>query len=309
MRTRITILLVLAALVAAGCAVDDAVTEAPVGDGADGSAPVADDDVADRAEERPAGDDARAADLDGIAAAATRRIIRDATVELVVEDPDETVDEIGVLARSVGGFVSDADLRRPTDEPLRGTVTLRVPATELDRVVDDLRDLALVDESVSISARDVTGEYQDLEARLRNLRAYEAELLELLATIRERGDASPDSLLNVFERVRQAREEIEQLEGRLDALDDLVSLSTVRVHLRAPAEATVLGDPTDVWKPSDVLVAAGRSLVAVLQGVGTAAIWLGVFVVPLLLIVGVPLVGLPLVAVRRLRARQGAADA
>lgn len=309
MRTRITILLILAALVAAGCAADDTVTEAPAGDGVDGSAPAVDGDVADRAEERAVDDDARAADLDGIAAAATRRIIRDATVELVVEDPDEAVDEIGVLARSVGGFVSDADLRRPTDEPLRGTVTLRVPASELDRVIDDLRELALVDESVRITAQDVTGEYQDLEARLRNLRAYETELLELLATIRERDDASPDSLLNVFERVRQVREEIERLQGRLDALDDLVSLSTVRVDLRAPAEAAALGGPADVWQPLDVLEAAARSLVTVLQGVGTAAIWLGVFVLPLALVVGVPLVGLPLVAVRRLRARQRTADA
>jgi hypothetical protein len=308
MRARITVLLVVAAVLAAGCALEDA-SEAPStveevdADVAEEPADAEDPDAA-----QAPGDAAQAADLDGIAAAATRRIIRDATVELVVEDPDEAVDEIGALARRVGGFVADADLRRPTDEPLRGSITLRVPADELDAVIDELRALALVDESVRISARDVTGEYQDLEARLRNLRSYEAELLELLGTVRDREDASAEGLLNVFERVREVRQEIEQLQGRLDALDEMVSLSTVRVELRTPREAAVLGDPADVWQPLEVLTAAARSLLTVLQGIGTVAIWLAVFVLPLALVVGVPLVGVPLLAARRWRIRQHAAD-
>jgi hypothetical protein len=304
MRTAAIALILL--IVTAGCAGLD---DSPLM-----SRDVADPDVAEPAAsdfddaEHVAADEAeaRAAGTDAIVAAGPRRLIRDASVELLVEDPDAAVRDIGDLARGAGGFVSGANLTRDSEGRLRGELTIRVPAEDLDRILDDLAELALSEESRSITTRDVTGEYADLQARVRNLRTFEQELLSLLATIREQ-DARPESLLNVFERIRQVREEIERIEERISTLDDLVAMSTVRVILRTPPPAATLGRDAEVWQPLEVLQAAGRSLLVALQGVANVAIWLAVFVLPLALLLALPLAALSLVGMRRWRQRQGAA--
>jgi hypothetical protein len=289
MRPRMIALSVLAALLVGGCfAANDAMD-------VDHAAPS--DDVADEAPAPSLGGDggadeparARAAGVDTILAVSSRKIIRNASVELLVEDADEAVRQISDLARRLGGFVANADLRRQTGGELRGQMTIRVPADELDRTLEELTAIAISEEARTITTDDVTGEYHDVQARLDNLRAFERELLALLETVRGRDDARAENLLTVFERIRQVREEIERLEGRLNALDELVSLSTVRIHLSTPAEAKTLGEPA-LWRPLETLTAAGQSLLAALQVVATVVIWIAVFVLPLALLVSAPAV-------------------
>lgn len=328
---RVTTVVLLAVFTLAGCTdgaehadVSEGLTAVPQSDrgfGNDADAPAAEEEAA----EQPAGD-TQASDLGDISSADPRRIIRDATVELVVEDADDAVVRIGDVARRTGGFVAGADLRRGDDRwegippvadgeeadrppaPLNGTLIIRVPSAELENVLADLKDLALVEEARTITSRDVSGEYGDLEARLRNLESYEQELLALLATIRERDDATPDTLLSIFERVRQVREEIERIEQRLAELEDRVSLSTVTIHLATSPELTV-GGPPELWRPIEDLRAAARSLVATLQTVATAVIWLAVFVLPILLLLGLPVIGVGYGALRWRRTRNRPVEA
>src|SRR3972149_7655643 len=81
-------------------------------------------------------------------------------------------------------------------------------------------------------ASEVTEEYTDLEARLRNLEATEASYLELLTGA---GDI-PDILL-VQDRLSQVRQEIEQVQGRINLLDNLTDLATITIQLSLPAAA------------------------------------------------------------------------
>jgi hypothetical protein len=308
MWTRVLTPLLVLTLLLGACspfAADD-VAEAPraepaapdfVDDGLDAEGAVFDED----------GRAARGANVELILAATTRKIVRNASVELFVEDPDEAVAQIGDLARRVGGFVSNADLRRQPGGELRGTLTIRVPATELDRTLEELADMAISEEARTITTDDVTGEYQDLQARLANLRAFETELLALLETVRQRDDARADNLLAVFERIRQVRDEIERIQARLDGLDEMVALSTVHIHLRTPPAPAVIGGEPGVWRPLEVIAAAARSLLTALQALATVAIWFALFVVPLAVLLGAPVVA-SLVWLRRWRRRGAVAD-
>lgn len=308
----VVVTVVVAALIA-GCAAEDRAA-VDVDHGDDGLANVAEPDAeqADREEGRASELDADDAEVGGedvalrLASATPDRVIRDASVELVVEDADEAVSRIGDIAAGADGFVSGADLRRgdpgiprppvaegegadaDRPEPLRGTVTIRVASSELDRVLGELREVAVVERSRSITTRDVSGEYADLQARVRNLRTYEEELLGLLATVRERDDASPDELLNVFERVRDVREEIERIEQRLTDLDDRVSLSTVQIQLSTVTQTMPIGEEPELWRPLEELRAATASLLSTLQTVGTGLIWLGAFVLPVVALFALP---------------------
>ncbi|NIN64220.1 MAG: DUF4349 domain-containing protein, partial [Anaerolineae bacterium] len=137
--------------------------------------------------EAPAADDGSAYQLgpNDLSPVAERMIIRTAELAIVVEDTEVALLEVRGVATSLDGYLSGADVWR-VNEQLRGRVTIRVPAESFDVAMDQIRGLAVEVESENVSAQDVTEEYTDLNARLRNLEATEEELLALLTEVREK---------------------------------------------------------------------------------------------------------------------------
>lgn len=219
-----------------------------------------------------------------------RKIIRTARLELDVESVSAAVTEVEDVAEAAGGWVSassvfvDARTSGGDDETPRrtetATVTIRVPADAYRSVVGQLRGIAEQVRSETSEASEVTEEYTDLQARLRNQEATEAELLKLL----ERAETIPD-ILTVQEKVGQVRLEIERLQGRINVLDSLTSMATITVEL-AVLVPVVPGDDQgwaanawDVaWEGSQVTVVVLGS-VAIVGGMVLA--WLAI---PLLVI-------------------------
>jgi SepF-like predicted cell division protein (DUF552 family) len=214
-----------------------------------------------------------------------RRVVRTATIELESGDPNRLVQELTSTVTGAGGFVATADLRRDEQGVVRGTVTVRVPSEALDATLDDLEELADNAPVRRIDERDVTVESADLEAQLDNLTAYETELRALLADVRET-TTRPEDLLTVFERIRQVRAEIDQLQGRLAVLSDQVSLATITITITPTSTAVPVTDPT--WEPGstarEALTAAARAL----SGIADAAIWVGLAVLPVLAVFAIP---------------------
>ena len=62
----------------------------------------------------------------------------------------------------------------------RGTLTIRVPAARFEEARAEIRKLGLRVESEKIDAQDVTRQYVDQDASIRNLRAEEAQYLTIL---------------------------------------------------------------------------------------------------------------------------------
>ena len=150
-----------------------------------------------------------------------------------------------------------------------------------------LTDLAVDVRAENVTREDVTDQYSDIEAQLRNLRATEDELRALLAEVREKPDATPEDIMAVYDHLTQIRGQIEQLQGRQNMLDNLVALSTVELELIPDAlnQPVVAGG----WRPAVVTREALRALVNTLEFLGSAAIWVGVYLLPLVLIALIPL--------------------
>jgi hypothetical protein len=214
-----------------------------------------------------------------------RRVIRTATLELESADPNHLAQELARTITATGGFVATSDLRRDEQGVLRGTVTVRVPSETLDATLDDLEELADNAPVRRIDERDVTVESADLEAQLDNLTAYETELRSLLADVRET-TTRPEDLLTVFERIRQVRAEIDQLQGRLAVMADQVSLATITVRITPTSTAVPVTDPT--WEPGSTAREALTAAARMLSGLADAAIWFGLAILPVLLVVALP---------------------
>jgi hypothetical protein len=231
-----------------------------------------------------------------------RMIIRTGNISLIVKDAGESLEKVEAIAKDLGGYVVSSNSWHQ-EEQLRARLTIRVPAGEFDEAMAGLADLAIKVETRNVSTQDVTEEYTDLDARLRNLEATETELLELLTEVRERTSKAED-ILAVHREITSIRSQIEQLKGRMQYLEKMTAMATINIELIPD----VLAKPLVVagWRPTGTAANALRTLIKTLQFIVDAAIWLIIYVLPTLIVIAIPFFILGLIW-RRWRRRKKAA--
>ena len=226
-----------------------------------------------------------------IGLADSRKIVANANISLVVADTEEAVEGIEVIASDAGGYLADVNLSADghgEGEVMRGTMTIRVPSANLDETMTRLQALATSVSYLNVSRQDVTDQYSDLDAQLRNLRATETELLALLTEVRQKPNAKVEDILKVHNSLMTIREEIETLQGRKNLLDNQISFSTVWIEVIPDSvNRPIVEEP---WRASGPARNALRALVQTLQGLMTALIWALLYLAPVLLVLLIPLV-------------------
>jgi len=240
----------------------------------------------------------------GVVPPTDRKVIYDATMQLEDAETRATFERLTALVQGSGGFVSAAtvqEVEEEDDQPFI-SMTVRVPADRLTATLTAIRQEADRVVSESLSSQDVTEEFVDIEAQLRNLRALETELLALLAELRDNVDADPSKLLQVFDQIRQTRGEIERLEGRKQLLENLVAMATLEIGISpSPSSAPIVGEPT--WEPLTVAKGALRDTVQALQAIADVLIRFALNVLPILIVTVGPIAGAGWLVWRRWRRR------
>jgi hypothetical protein len=157
----------------------------------------------------------------------SRKLIRNASVALEVASYDSAVDALGAAATQVGGgYVDTADSTRQANGKRHGTIVIKVLPDKLDAFLARLRDLGTI-KSQNIGTEDVTKDYFDTDARLRNARRMEDRLLKILDD--DKGKLS--EILQVEKELGRVREDIEKMQGQLQLYDSLVRYATVTIDL------------------------------------------------------------------------------
>lgn len=236
-------------------------------------------------------DDSTAAERAADGGLEMRQTIANANASLIVADTETALVDIEQIATDLGGYVADVDVSKgryyDETEALHGSMTLRVPSESLEEALDRMQALATDVNYLKVNRQDVTDQYSDLDARLRNLRATETELLALLTEVREKPNAKVEDILAVHRSLTQIREEIETLQGRKNLLDNQIDFSTIWVELVPDSVfRPIVEEP---WSASGPVRNALRALVATLQGLLTALIWTLLYLTPLLLVILIPL--------------------
>lgn len=214
-----------------------------------------------------------------------RKIIYNANIFLIVEDTEQTAQDIETMASSMGGYVASMNGYRQGDRMLYD-ITIRIPAGQFDSSLAALRNLAVRVENENISTNDVTDQYYDIDARLDTLKATEKELTQLLKETRERGGKVED-IMKIYDRLIQIRSEIESLQGQLNRLDKLTAYSTIDIHL----EPSILNQPIETkgWNPAETAKKSLQALISILTGLVNFLIALVIVVVPVAIIILLPL--------------------
>ena len=154
---------------------------------------------------------------------AARMVIREGRVVVEVEEGslEEALRRLRGACAELGGYIAESKVVGG-----RAYVVAKVPSERMEEFVEEVRKLGRV-VSEETSTRDVTEQYVDLEARLRNARRQEQRLLEILSMAK-----TVEEVLKVEEHLKRVREEIERLEAYKRYLERRVEYATVQVELR-----------------------------------------------------------------------------
>ncbi len=209
-----------------------------------------------------------------------RLIIKTGRLSLLVKDVREGVDKMQKLAADLEGFVVDSQISVVDEKKgtLKATVTIRVPAEKFDEALDTLKKEAIKVTSERASGRDVTEEYTDLQSRLRNLEATEAQLLKIM----ERAGEIKD-VLSVQQELTKVRGQIETTKGRIKFLEESAAMSRITAHFATEEEELPIVE--ERWRPLATVKAALRSLISFWQTIADKLIFALVFFSPIIAIV------------------------
>ncbi|NJN79214.1 MAG: DUF4349 domain-containing protein [Anaerolineales bacterium] len=225
------------------------------------------------------GGDARAASVERI-------VIQNADLSIVVSDVETRMQEIQKMAEEMGGFVVASNLYQSytsnsTPVP-EATITIRVPAENLDEALDAIKKDAVDVQNESRSGQDVTAEYVDLKSRLKNYEAAERELSELLENA-----ATTEDVVNIFNQLAYYREQIELVKGQINYYEEAAALSAVSIRLIA--EETIQPIEIAGWEPQGVARDAVQDLIYFWQDFVDFLIYFILNTLPTLITIGIPI--------------------
>ncbi len=154
-------------------------------------------------------------------------LIYTANLSLAVFQVEPGLDAVERVARDVGGYLSSRQ---------DNSITIRVPRDRFDDAIGRIEKLGDVTHR-DIKAQDVTDEFVDLQARLKNAYSIRDRLNELMAK------AAVKEALEIEKELGRVTEDIERMEGKLKLLRDQMAFSTVTVTF-APVAVEQVQDST-----------------------------------------------------------------
>jgi hypothetical protein len=183
--------------------------------------------------------------------AIARKIIYDAQVDLVVESVDPIAKKMTSLVQDARGYIAEQNVTGSPGSLRSIHWRIRVPVEQFDSFVDSVVALGELERN-NRTSQDVSDQYYDLEARIKNKKVEEQTLNKIL---QERSGKLED-VLKIEIELSRVRGEIEQLEGKIRVLENLSSLATLTINVRErekyePAPPVVASFSTRVGRTWD----------------------------------------------------------
>lgn len=151
------------------------------------------------------------------ASSPARKVHYEGEISLRATQPRQTLEQAVAWTREAGGYVESLNARR---------VVLQIPAARFRAVYDQMLGLGEVLRK-SISARDVTEEYVDVELRLNQARTMRDRLLALIQKTEDRKEK-----LRLMRELERLSAEIELQEARMARMRTLVEYSRLTLDVQ-----------------------------------------------------------------------------
>lgn len=147
--------------------------------------------------------------------------VRTGEQEVVVDSPVVIGRQVERMVQEAGGYIERSSGKSDGNVRIDG----RVPAAELDRIMDSVAGLGK-ERRRHLTGADVTDQYTDLEARLRSSIALRDRLQQLLGRA-----ATLDEVLTLEKQIARLQSDIDALQARIDQLKSRATLASLAVDL------------------------------------------------------------------------------
>lgn len=174
-----------------------------------------------------------------------RKIIKTASIKIEIKSgtAKEKLNTIYKITEQFDGYIVDSNLLKEKRSTTANAI-VRVPESRLKKAIDKLSILGSL-KKFTQTGEDITDEYVDLVARIKQLKAAETAYRKLFS----RAAKVPD-LLEIQEKLSDVQTEIEQLQAQLDRLDEQVDFATINISLY---ERKKVSSFYEIWEKNKVI--------------------------------------------------------
>lgn len=187
-----------------------------------------------------------------------KKIIKNGNLSLKVGSTDWATEQISNIAKEKGGDVFSTNVYETIKGQKSGYVTIKVPVDKFGEAIDGIKKIATQVVNESTNAQDVTEQYTDLQAQLKNKKAEEESFVKILGTA-----GKIDDVLAATREVARVRGEIERLEGKIRFMDNQTDMSTITINLTEDVTVTPVSEG---WRPWQVAKQSFKELIDNIQG-------------------------------------------
>jgi hypothetical protein len=166
-------------------------------------------------------------------------IARTASLSLVVKDFSAIQAAVKAVVSRHSGYIGELNTSTPPDAAKTFSATLRVPSAQLEPALAELKQLGRADQE-SQAGEEVTKQYVDLAARLKNSRATEERLVGVLRN----NTGKVKDVLEVENEISRVRGEIEGMEADRRALQTRIDFATITLSVTEEYKASLNGAPS-----------------------------------------------------------------
>ncbi len=180
-----------------------------------------------------------------------RKLIKNGEISFETKSITDTKAFLQKTIAGYKGYISNERIESYKTNPTE-VLTIRVPGSDFDAFISKIEQQVGEFDSKKIDIDDVTAEFVDIEARLKNKKQLEEKYQELLKKA-----GNMEDILKIEAEISSIREDIESTEGRLHYLSSQVGYSTLMVtyYEEKPASGFKFGE-----KISDAFSNGGTGL-------------------------------------------------
>lgn len=206
-----------------------------------------------------------------------QKVIRDASISMRVGNADEAVAKLRGVANWYKGTVASVNVWDNGKGVKSGSVTIEVPTESFDAAVTSVKETATVVVQETVSNQDVTSQFVDMEARLKNKKAEEESFAKILGTADKMAD-----IIAITRELSRVRGEIEVMEGQMRYMSAQTEMATISVSLSEDQNVSFV----ETWRPWQEVKDTASRLLASLQGFVNFVIVALVWFLPLAILYG-----------------------
>ncbi len=197
---------------------------------------------------------------------ASRMVIKDAELEILVDDTDRIINQVTQMTLDYGGYIISSQTW-VADDYKHASLRLGIPSTSFENALNTLRMTGIDVLQETASGQDVSAEYVDLETRLANLEATAVRVRSFL----DEAETVEESL-KVSEELSELEGQIEQIKGQMRFYEGRTAFSTVTVFI-TPERPTPTPTPKPGWNPAASATGATKVLGTIATSIADIVIW------------------------------------